>query len=113
MNKKISWGLVVVLLGIIYLLEVEFPGLLGYLKNEFLMNISFGFFRFEFILLLVGLYLLIKRKIVLGIASIYISTRIIFEYTKYFLPLFIVFVGLVYIFLGIEEKNRRTEKWGK
>lgn len=112
MNRKISWGIFIVIFALFYLLEIRFPGLMYDLKREISNLVSFRFFRIEFIILAVGILFLIRRRIVLGLIFIYIAGRMIFHYSEYFLPLFIMFVGLVYIFLGINEKNGGKNKNG-
>lgn len=102
MNKKISWGVVFVVFAIFYLIELRFPGLFYDIRKE-ISNLMF--LNFEVVIVGIGVLLLLRRKIVLGLICIYIGGKMIFEYSKYFSPLFMLFVGIVYIFLGIKEKN--------
>lgn len=106
MNRKISWGLVFIIFGFFYLMELKFPELIYELKEKISGVLTLNF---EIILIILGVILLVKRKIILGFICLYVGGRMIFDYSKYFSPLFIVFVGIVYVFLGIEEKKWRKE----
>ena len=102
MNKKISWGVAFVIFASFYLIELKFPGLMYELKKEIS---ELTFFKFEYIIVVVGLFLMLKKRIILGLICLYIGGIMLFEYSEYFSPLFMLFVGIVYIFLGIKEKN--------
>lgn len=107
MNRKISWGIVFILFGVFYLIEMKFPGLIYKLKENFpgLLNLNF-----RLVIVILGIFFLIKRKITLAFICLYIGGRMIFKYNEYFLPLFVMFMGIVYVFLGVEEKSWRKNK---
>lgn len=107
MNRKISWGIVFIVFGLFYIMEMKFPELIYELKETFSGLVTLNF---RLIIVILGVFFLIKRRIILAFICLYIGGRMIFEYNEYFLPLFIMFMGLVYVFLGIEEKSWRKNK---
>lgn len=107
MNRKISWGIICIVFALFYIIEMKFPQLIYQLKGTLS---GFIFLNFKLILVVLGVFFLIKRKITLAFICLYIGGRMIFGYNEYFFPLFIIFVGIVYIFLGMEEKKWRKSK---
>lgn len=107
MNRKISWGIVFIVFALFYLIEMKFPELIYQLKENFAGLITLNF---RLIIIILGIFFLIKRKIILAFICLYIGGRMVFGYSEYFSPLFIMFMGIVYVFLGIEENSWRKNR---
>lgn len=107
MNRKISWGIVFIVFALFYLVEMKFPELIYEMKNTFS---GLAALNFRLIIIILGLFFLIRRKIILAFICLYIGGRMVFGYSEYFSPLFIMFMGIVYVFLGIEENSWRKNR---
>ena len=62
MNKKITWGIIIIFISLLYLFQKYIPeGILRYV------------FNYQIIIILIGIYLILKKKNSLGLTMSFIG----------------------------------------
>ena len=102
MNKKIWWGLIVILVGLFYLLQQYIPEAARYILN------------YQVLFILIGIFFSIKKKkfgwALIGIGVYLYLDDFFKEQFNFILPIGILVFGGVILALGIIEKKKITEK---
>lgn len=102
MNKKIWWGLIVILVGLFYLLQQYIPEAARYILN------------YQVLFILIGTFFSIKKKkfgwALIGIGVYLYLDDFFKEQFNFILPIGILVFGGVILALGIIEKKKITEK---
>lgn len=104
MNKKITWGIIIIFISLLYLFQKYIPeGILMYV------------FNYQVIIILIGIYLILKKKNSLGLAmsliGLYLYLQKFFsEYFEISFPLVTLIGGTVIFVLGLNEKNKKDLK---
>ena len=104
MNKKITWGLIIILISLFYLFQKYIPeGILMYV------------FNYQVIIILIGIYLILQKKNSLGLAISFIGLylylqRFFSEYFEIGFPLVTLIGGIIIFVLGLNEKNKKDLK---
>ena len=102
MNKKIWWGLIVILVGLFYLLQQYIPEAARYILN------------YQVLFILIGIFFSIKKKkfgwALIGIGVYLYLDDFFKEQFDFILPIGILVFGGVILALGIIEKKKITEK---
>ena len=102
MNKKIWWGLIVILVGLFYLLQQYIPEAARYILN------------YQVLFILIGIFFSIKKKkfgwALIGIGVYLYLDDFFKEQFNFILPIGILVFGGVILALGIIENKKITEK---
>ena len=104
MNKKITWGLIIIFISLFYLFQKYIPeGILMYV------------FNYQIIIILIGIYLILQKKNSLGLAISFIGLylylqRFFSEYFEIGFPLVTLIGGIIIFVLGLNEKNKKDLK---
>ena len=104
MNKKITWGLIIISISLFYLFQKYIPeGILMYV------------FNYQVIIILIGIYLILQKKNSLGLAISFIGLylylqRFFSEYFEIGFPLVTLIGGIIIFVLGLNEKNKKDLK---
>ena len=104
MNKKITWGIIIIFISLLYLFQKYIPeGILMYV------------FNYQVIIILIGIYLILKKKNSLGLAISFIGLylylqRFFSEYFEIGFPLVTLIGGIIIFVLGLNEKNKKDLK---
>ena len=104
MNKKITWGLIIIFISLFYLFQKYIPeGILMYV------------FNYQIIIILIGIYLILKKKNSLGLTMSFIGLYLYLQkfFSEYFeisFPLVTLIGGTVIFVLGLNEKNKKDLK---
>ena len=100
MNKKITWGIIIIFISLLYLFQKYIPeGILMYV------------FNYQIIIILIGIYLILKKKNSLGLIGLYLYLQKFFsEYFEIGFPLVTLIGGTVIFVLGLNEKNKKDLK---
>ena len=104
MNKKITWGLIIIFISLFYLFQKDIPeGILMYV------------FNYQVIIILIGIYLILQKKNSLGLAISFIGLylylqRFFSEYFEIGFPLVTLIGGIIIFVLGLNEKNKKDLK---
>ena len=104
MNKKITWGIIIIFISLLYLFQKYIPeGILMYV------------FNYQIIIILIGIYLILKKKNSLGLTMSFIGLYLYLQkfFSEYFeigFPLVTLIGGTVIFVLGLNEKNKKDLK---
>lgn len=104
MNKKIFWGIILIIIGLFYTLQQYIPeSVLKYI------------FNYQVIILIIGLWNFVKKNKTLGtvltVSALYLYLREFFnEYFELTLPIIILLGGVIVLLLGILEKGKISKK---
>ena len=104
MNKKITWGLIIIFISLFYLFQ-------KYIPEVILMYV----FNYHLIIILIGIYLILQKKNSLGLAISFIGLylylqRFFSEYFEIGFPLVTLIGGIIIFVLGLNEKNKKDLK---
>ena len=104
MNKKITWGLIIIFISLFYLFQ-------KYIPESILMYV----FNYQVIIILIGIYLILQKKNSLGLAISFIGLylylqRFFSEYFEIGFPLVTLIGGIIIFVLGLNEKNKKDLK---
>ncbi len=99
MNKKIFWGIILIIIGLFYTLQ-------QYIPESTLKYI----FNYQIIILIIGLWNFVKKNKTLGtvltVSALYLYLREFFnEYFELTLPIIILLGGVIVLLLGVLEKR--------
>ena len=104
MNKKIVWGIVLIVMGLFYTLQQYIPeSVLKYI------------FNYQVIILIIGLWNFVEKKQTLGtvltVLALYLYLREFFnEYLELSLRIIILSGGVIVLLLGILDKRKISKK---
>ena len=99
MNKKIFWGIVLIVMGLFYTLQQYIPeSILKYI------------FNYQVIILIIGLWNFVQKKQTLGtvltVLALYLYLKEFFnEYFEMAFPIIILLGGVIVLLLGVLEKK--------
>ena len=104
MNKKITWGLIIIFISLFYLFQ-------KYIPEDILMYV----FNYQVIIILIGIYLILQKKNSLRLAISFIGLylylqRFFSEYFEIGFPLVTLIGGIIIFVLGLNEKNKKDLK---
>ena len=104
MNKKIVWGIVLIVMGLFYTLQQYIPeSVLKYI------------FNYQVIILIIGLWNFVEKKRTLGtvltVLALYLYLKEFFnEYFEMVFPIIILSGGVIVLLLGILDKRKISKK---
>lgn len=99
MNKKIFWGIILIIIGLFYTLQQYIPeSVLKYI------------FNYQVIILIIGLWNFVEKKRTLGtvltVLALYLYLKEFFnEYFEMAFPIIILLGGVIVLLLGVLEKR--------
>ncbi len=104
MNKKITWGIIIIFISLLYLFQKYIPE-----------GILWDVFNYQIIIILIGIYLILQKKNSLGLAISFIGLylylqRFFSEYFEIGFPLVTLIGGIIIFVLGLNEKNKKDLK---
>ncbi|MDO5089269.1 MAG: hypothetical protein Q4D53_05735 [Leptotrichiaceae bacterium] len=107
MNKKLLWGIVIILLSIFYGIQTLFPDFL----SESIMKYIFNY---QMILILIGVFFILKKSkfgwFVLATGFYLYLQQFLGEYFTKGLPVLTLIGGIVLVTLGFKETNAEKPK---
>ncbi len=107
MNKKLLWGVIIIILSLFYGIQMFFPDFLD-------ENILRYIFNYQMILILIGLFFIIKKNnfgwFVFAIGIYLYLQQFLGEYFSKGLPIITLIGGIVLVTLGVKELNAGKPK---
>ncbi len=110
MNKKMTWGIIIILLSMFYAIQAAFPKFL----SESIMKYVFNY---QVILIVIGIFFLIQKKkmgwFVLATGIYLYLKEFLGEYFDKGFPILMLTGGIVLLVIGFNEKKIENERKGK
>lgn len=100
MNQKMSWGMFFIVVGAFYLLDRMFPNLFFQMRTYVQ-----GAIRYDIILLVLGLFLMLKNNFTTGVLCFGFGLRLLLRGVEHSFSLFMLALGATIFVVGLLEKR--------